>query len=113
MAKRPEIAVDQSGIAKPHADAALWGESYPLLMGYMTDATFDDGKARKPGRVMIDAWKGQWRFTLKEPNHAAELCVSVEEPSDGFAALEAMLRTPAPPWTVDSWAAERLPKKKK
>lgn len=112
MAKRIQLIADGKGL-KPHADGGTWTEQYPLLCGYMTDAQFEDGKARKASRLFIDCWKGQWRFTLKEPNQAAELCISVEDPAEGLLALEAMLREPAAPWTVDTWEADRQAKKKK
>lgn len=113
MAKKVDIASNGLPDLIPLADAGQWRDMYPLLAGYMTDSNYDDGSVRRPGRLFITAERGNWSATLKDPDQAIELTVATSRPEELWAALEAALSLPKPPWRADQWAKPRPGKRNK
>lgn len=107
MAKRPS-AVGPEGLQMPaHATPGKWITLYPTLSSYLCDPTWEDGKLRQPARIFVTPVKGEWEFTLKEPNLGVLLTIITELPDQGFEMLEAALNSPAPPWRPDQWAKKQ------
>lgn len=110
---KPEMGGGAAGGLAPHAAPGSWLDRFPNIAGYMTDPCWPDGSPRKASRLMTDVYAGQWRLTLKEPNQCCEITVVADDPEELHVLLEALLRAPNPPWTVDQWAVEQKSKKRK
>jgi len=88
-------------------------KAFPKLREFLTLKKYEDGSTRKPGRLWLEQDGVAFTITLKEPSMVALMRVRANEIDDVFTLAEAALKMDLPPWEIDQWAYDKLPKPKK
>lgn len=88
-------------------------KAFPKIREFLTQKKYEDGTSRKPGRLWLEQDGVAFTITLKEPSMVALMRLRANEIDDVFALAEAALKMDLPPWEIDQWAFDKLPKPKK
>lgn len=96
--KRPS-AFSGGGAGKPlPPDPGTWQKSFPTLVQFLSDATWEDGTSRLTGTCLLFAEDGAWKACLRDREVDAVAFVSAKTPGDLLGTVERLLASDACDW---------------
>jgi len=100
MLKRP--VVRETGRVSGVLSESPLGKSYPALVAFLTEATWEDGTARETGTAMLLFGDGLLKLWLHDRNEpACAAWAAGEALEDVFAAADDMIATGSGEWRKD------------
>jgi len=75
-----------------------WVHQYPAVHEWLCDAVDADGRTRRTATLTLFAEGGAFKLFINDRASGASLCVTGSTVAGAFAALEAVLEEPDPPW---------------
>lgn len=83
------------------------------IVEHLAVTQYDDGDARKVGRLTLTTHGSNWQADVKDPDTLQEMRVTAPTLDELLALLARLLSSEEAPWAPDSWAINQEKKKKK
>lgn len=81
--------------------ATEWAKKYPALHEYLTVTKYPDGGQRQTATLLAFVDGAEWKVLLKDRDTSQGLWTASGSLGEALDDLEAMLKSPAPPWKKD------------
>jgi hypothetical protein len=96
MLKRADVANVRGGL--PAAADPAWAKGIPLVLEYLTQTAWEDGKPREVATITIVAEGGSWRVCLNDRAMSRSCWISGETVHKALEALEKALQEDKAGW---------------
>lgn len=93
-------------------ESELFQELMPLVE-HMAVCQYDDGDARKVGRITLSTHGSIWQADVKDPDTLQQMRLSSPTLDELLVLLARLLSSEEAPWEPDTWAQQQQKKSKK
>lgn len=93
-------------------ETEIFGNLMPLIE-HMAIVQYDDGDARKAGRITLCTHGSIWQADVKDPDTLQQMRVSAPTFDELLLLLVRLLSSEEAPWEPDTWAQQQQKKSKK